>query len=127
MRISRTQRGELLRLANAVGRVEHRAGLGSGTGFLVGPDIVITNNHVLPSRQAAQSWIFVLHAERQQFGALRRLAEIEFDPDRFFMTSEALDFTLVAIKPGSHDADAFTDVVPLPLSSLSSQNCGWLS
>lgn len=71
--------------------------LGFGTGFLVSPRLLLTNNHVLESAEiAAASHVRFNHQDGVDG---RPLAAVDFDfrPDAFFITSEALDFTLVAV------------------------------
>jgi len=84
---------------NPVCRIVFLAGTqGYGTGFLVAPDVVLTNNHVLPN-------VGVAHRSGAQFeyerSARRRDLNghvFELDPDRLFLTNKRLDFTFVALK-----------------------------
>lgn len=84
----------------AVARVAKKspAGAGWGTGWLVGRDILITNNHVIGTKQKAKE----LRAEFNYQFAVDGTAEAadiyDFDPDGFFYTNPSLDFTLVKIK-----------------------------
>ncbi|MCW4462927.1 DNA/RNA non-specific endonuclease [Sphingomonas sp. BT-65] len=72
-----------------------------GTGFLVAPGLLITNNHVLPSADAAAEAIaefgYELDADEQPLPKRRFLLE----PERLFITSpqDQCDFTLVAVRP----------------------------
>ncbi len=84
-------------------RLPNGAGSGFGTGSLVAPNLLMTNNHVLPTARMA----------------LRSLAEFDFEddvtftpkvsrlfrlrPDQLFVTSRELDFTLVAVEPNATD------------------------
>jgi len=71
--------------------------LGFGTGFLVSPRLLLTNNHVLESKEiAAASHVRFNHQDGVDG---RPLATVDFGfrPDAFFITSEKLDFTLVAV------------------------------
>lgn len=93
-----------LEMANTVCRiimqkqVEHKA---IGTGFLIGFDLLMTNNHVIDDEDAAKS----LHAEFEYEGSLEQAMKqsvcFELDPDRFFVTNSLLDYTIVAVKPQS--------------------------
>ena len=62
----------------------------TGTGFLIAPGYIMTNNHVLENRDwAADSQaIFDFQAGGSQF-------RVALEPERFFITDEALDFTIV--------------------------------
>jgi V8-like Glu-specific endopeptidase len=68
--------------------------LGYGTGMLVGPGVLLTNNHVLESNaDAAQSEVTfgfesAKNSEERLFG---------LEPQRLFITDETLDFTFVAV------------------------------
>jgi endonuclease G, mitochondrial len=81
---------------------------GFGTGFMIAPQLLMTNNHVLESRGDARG---VGANFRYEFeGSAVRAGEIfELDPDEFFITHQRLDFTLVAVKPtslaGAHLSD----------------------
>jgi endonuclease G, mitochondrial len=90
-----------------VGRVHCRSRsgetLGYGTGFLVSPRLMMTNNHVLDSAdRAAHSQIEFDY----QIGLDGKPApSVFFDlaPDDFFLTDEGLDYTLVAVQPRGAD------------------------
>ncbi|HWM89693.1 MAG TPA: trypsin-like peptidase domain-containing protein [Thermoanaerobaculia bacterium] len=96
--------GDGVERAKAVCRIVTNESL--GTGFLVGPGLLMTNNHVIDRREAAQGAI-------AEFG-LNDSASVPITaallPDRFFMTDEDLDFTIVAC-----DASRLGDVRPIPL------------
>jgi len=87
---------EALKAAQSVARV--RLPAGSATGFLVGPDIFMTNNHVFENEQDAKN-------ARLQFN-YRRLADDtpavvdvwECDPDEMFKTNPELDYSIVKVK-----------------------------
>lgn len=84
-----------------------RAGEWMGTGFLVAPDLLLTNHHVLNSPEAARnarvSFDFERSAPDLQQGhdaPLARGREYTLNPDRLFVTSpfdDGLDFTFVGI------------------------------
>ena len=84
----------------AVARIAWKNPPGSarGTGWLVGRDIMMTNNHVMATKQLAKD----LRAEfNYQFGvdgSPETPDAYDFDPDGFFYTNAALDFTLVKVK-----------------------------
>ena len=79
-----------------------------GTGFLVAPGVLITNNHVVGSAADAREIIaefdFELDSDDQP-----RVPVVRFvlEPDRLFVTSgvDALDFTLVAVRDVSQSGN----------------------
>jgi V8-like Glu-specific endopeptidase len=76
---------------------------GFGTGFMVSPILLLTNNHVLPSeRHAERSWIEFDYEYDENFHP-QRSHHFSLEPHRFFYTNPELDFTLVAVSPVSHD------------------------
>ncbi len=85
--------------ANAVGRVISRSGRGIGTGFLVGPGLFLTNNHVIGGPEAAQELRAEFDYEADDSGVERPVTRFVFDPAACFVTDpmQALDFTLIAI------------------------------
>lgn len=96
-----------LTVARAVGRVLIGSARGQnggyGTGFLVAPRLLLTNNHVLPTSQhAADSEIeFNYQHTASQFPTSPVVFAL--DPDALFLTSEKLDYTLVAVTEQARD------------------------
>lgn len=92
-----------LQRSRSVGRIEirnrDRQRLGFGTGFLVSPHLVMTNNHVLESPEDARYSVLELDYEVDLNKAFLPKIEFALDPDKFFLTDERLDFTLVAVAP----------------------------
>lgn len=83
----------------AVARIARKSPHGAwGTGWLVGRDLLMTNNHVISTKAQATT----LQAEFNYQLALDGSAETpdvyQFDPDGFFYTNAALDFTLIKLK-----------------------------
>jgi endonuclease G, mitochondrial len=95
------------RAARAIGRIQVRDLAGRvrefGTGFVVSPRLLLTNNHVLPSADSARRSLLDLDFEDDETFKPRTPAIFGLDPDHFFLTHASLDFTLVAIKPVSTD------------------------
>lgn len=91
-----------LRIARTVGRVQIRGPdgtvLGYGTGFLVSPRLLLTNNHVLTDATAAGYSRVEFDFQEGLDGRLQTSIFINFDPAAFFATDKGLDFTLVALK-----------------------------
>ena len=95
------------------------SGAWSGTGFLVTPNILLTNHHVLNSIQVARGASCIFNYQYNRDGMLSATKGYHLDPDRLFITSPArggLDFTFVWVKdePGAEfgyielDRNAFT-------------------
>ncbi len=98
LRISFLGRGMVA--ARSVGRIIVAGGLDHGTGFLVAPDILMTNNHVLPEipHAAAAEVEFEQH---DLTGGLTAMPTARLDPGRFWFTDALLDITLVALMEGA--------------------------
>ncbi len=82
-----------------------RAGAWSGTGFLIGPNILLTNNHVLNSPDVAAAANAVFNYQIGTDGRPLPTRTFRLRPDRLFLTSAArggLDYTFVWVdgEPG---------------------------
>lgn len=77
----------------------------TGTGFLIAPGFIMTNNHVLETRQWAvdSQAIFDFQEGRSSF-------RVALEPERFFITNKELDFTIVAC-----NAEQVRNIAPVPL------------
>ena len=87
-------------VAQAVGRVIIRLGGGVteyGTGFLVAPGVLLTNNHVVASREQAASGQIQFNYEENEDDAIEAPFRFELAPDLFFVTSKRFDCTFVAV------------------------------
>jgi len=101
--------------ARAVARV-NLGPQGSGTGFLIAPRVLITNNHVLPDAVSARRALAQFRYEIDL--ADTELAPINYRlaPDELFFTLPQLDYTVVAVEPTSQDNPApLSDFGCLPL------------
>jgi len=111
------------RRGRAVARVEvrHREPegvrtIGTGTGFLIAPFLLMTNHHVLPSVASAKDSLAQFNYELDILGGEVDPDDWQLDPDRLFVTSpfEELDFTVVALKPkGTEEAGTTYGTIPL--------------
>ncbi|BCL33650.1 trypsin-like peptidase domain-containing protein [Nostoc sp. MS1] len=74
----------------------------SGTGFLVAKDLLLTNNHVLPSSDLLTNSIFRFNYEDDFQGQSQPSQEYHAKPSGLFHTNEELDYTLVELdgEPG---------------------------
>ncbi len=109
------------RAGRAVGRVQVRDLSGRvrefGTGFVVSPTLLLTNNHVLPSADSARRSLVDFEYEDDEHFNPRTPVVFGLDPERLFITNATLDYTVVAIRPASVDGDAqLADFGFLPLS-----------
>lgn len=68
-----------------------------GTGFHVGHQMIMTNHHVVKNLSEAKNCEFELNVEENRFGRAKNIHTYYLDPDRFFLTNEDLDFTLIAV------------------------------
>ena len=73
-------------------------GVTTGTGFLIGEGILMTNFHVIKTKKQAQESLFEFSYEDNTIGAPRIAAPYVGDPDKFFLIDKALDLCMVALK-----------------------------
>lgn len=108
---------EFLEMAIAVsrfvGRVHIRErpgpGVGFGTGFMVSPRLLLTNNHVLPTADLARNSEIEFDYQRDRFGRALPTVFFALEPDTFYLTDRDLDFTLVAVREKSTNAAPLRD------------------
>ena len=92
--------------ARAVGRVVVREGgrvAGFGTGFLVAPGVLLTNQHVLETPAQVQGSSVQFRYERDIQGANLDPVEFAFRTDPAPIIDEELDMALVQVEPASTD------------------------
>jgi len=85
-----------------VARIENIPGKGMqpegfATGFLVSPNLLLTNNHVFPDANAAIDCAANFLYERNMAG-INSGFRFVIDPSRFFLTNVDLDFSLVYVE-----------------------------
>jgi V8-like Glu-specific endopeptidase len=117
LRLDYMERG--LRAARAVGRIVIRSGssiVGFGTGFLIAPRVLLTNNHVLGSAQEAGGSLIEFNFQRKLDGTAERIISFTLRPQELFLTDTALDFSIVAVADTS-GADRLSQFGFLPLLS----------
>jgi endonuclease G len=110
--------------ANAVARILRPGSLPLGTGFLASSRLLLTNNHVIPTKQAARSFTVEFRYEVGLNGQSPSPVRFELDPDSFFETDDEddLDYTLIALgRPITPGATAI-DFGACPLSSSSAKH-----
>ncbi len=92
-----------LKRARAVGRVTINSPMGSGygTGFLIAPNLLMTNNHVLESAEDAANSFVEFDYELDEENRPRTATSFSFLPQKLFVTSPDLDFTIVFVQEDS--------------------------
>lgn len=107
--------------SRAVGRVSiRRRGrvVGFGTGFLISPRLMMTNNHVLSSESSAAGSAIEFNFFEVEPGRPTAAVAFGLRPGELFITDRRLDFTVVAVEPRAGDQDlASRGWVPLIESS----------
>jgi endonuclease I/V8-like Glu-specific endopeptidase len=92
------------RAGRSVGRVTVRRSGKRGTGFLISPRLLMTNNHVLGSaEEAAQAVVEFNYQDGPDRTPLTPLA-FDLEPQSFFATQRTLDFSVVAVAPAGTGA-----------------------
>jgi endonuclease G, mitochondrial len=119
------------RAADAVCRIKLpvEGGEAYGTGFLIGPRLLMTNNHVLSSPAEAAQAEAEFNYEHDIDGVMRRAVQYNLDPGQLFYTSTELDITLVAVAPMSDYGVPIDRYGWLPLLPLSGKSVDgeWIS
>lgn len=91
------------RAARTVARISARENgreLPVGTGFLVSPNLLLTNHHVLPDAEAARQSFVEFDAQVTVDNTPQSPTRLELDPDGFYAADQRLDFALVRVSPG---------------------------
>ena len=100
--------------ARCVGLVVTR-GEANGTGFLVAPGLMLTNEHVLRTAGEARDSELELDFEDNRVGEARQTQIFALEPDRFFLADAGLDFALVGVSTTSQRGTELDDYRVLPL------------
>lgn len=74
---------------------------GFGSGFLIGPGVLMTNHHVFGVAADARHALADFDYELDVAGVARPPVSFGFDPARLFYANKELDFALVAVQPRS--------------------------
>lgn len=85
--------------AQAVGRVEMPKGRALGTGFLIGPDLLLTNQHVLTRKESLETAVIRFDYQLNHDGVVTPGRVFEMQTD-FYQSSPSteLDYALVKLK-----------------------------
>lgn len=119
MSINFLERGR--RAADAVCRIKVPTDGGAwyGTGFLVGPRLLLTNHHVLANADEASQAEAEFGYEHDLDGVLKSPASFNFATHELFYSDAELDITFVAVAPLSSDGVPLSRFGRLPLLPLS--------
>lgn len=71
-----------------------------GTGSLISPQLLLTNNHVLPDAETAEQAVIEFGAEVNIDNTPTVSTRFRLDPDAFFVTDVHLDFTVILVAAG---------------------------
>ncbi|HBE70788.1 MAG TPA: hypothetical protein DDW52_21800 [Planctomycetaceae bacterium] len=83
--------------ARAIGRVVIGGG-GFGTGFMISPSLMMTNNHVLETSQSAAASTIEFDFARDLSGNLMKRQTFRLSPQNFFRTNSKIDYSVVAVE-----------------------------
>ena len=89
------------RAARTVARISYeRRGrlVPAGTASLVGPRLLLTNNHVLPDVATAEQAVAEFKAEVDLDNHSETIVAYRLDPQALFLSDEHLDYTVVAVR-----------------------------
>ena len=110
--------------ANSVCRIL-KNGRGWGTGFLVGEDVIMTNNHVISSTEEASSMSAEFEYELSIDDLSKQPSTFKLDSQKFFLTSilntdpsipySGLDFTLIGIQRTGINGEQLSKFKPVPI------------
>lgn len=97
--------------ARSIGRVTVRAPAGGhhGTGFMVSPSLLMTNNHVLRSAEEAGRAVIEFNFQAGLDGLPLVPVAFALEPQRFFATDRDLDFSVVAVAERSQQGAQLAD------------------
>ncbi|MET7296678.1 endonuclease [Streptomyces griseoloalbus] len=106
-----------VQVSRSVGRITISGpGGGHGTGFMVSPSLLLTNNHVLRgTREASRSTVAFAFQDGGD-GSPLVPAVFQLEPLRFFVSDRALDYSLVAVAPRGGQGEALSSFGRLVLS-----------
>jgi endonuclease G len=110
-------------IGRIVVRVSSTRAAPMGTGFLIAPGLLLTNNHVLPTPQSAAGGKVEFNYQCGLDGNLLGAVPFALDPDSFYLTSKSaeLDFTLVAVRDSVDSGPKLADFGYKPLTALADE------
>jgi endonuclease G len=108
-----------LQRARSVGRILLRQNArpsGFATGFLIAPNIMITNHHVFSDAETVRDSLLQMNYERDATGQELTPVEFRFDLSVSPIIHKPLDFAIAAVQPMSVDGQPLLQFSWLPLS-----------
>ena len=96
-----------LTLAGAVARIVHPDGPASG--FLIAPDLLLTNNHVLPTAESASEAQIQFNYQNNWGGVLQPTRSFSTDSSHF-RTDYDLDYSIVRVAGSPGDVYGYIDL-----------------
>jgi endonuclease G, mitochondrial len=99
-----------LELAIAVSRAVARIQIGNafGTGFLIGPGLLMTNHHVIQDVEVARRAVAQFDYQDNANHEMLPRHDYRFDANAFFVSSAELDFSVVGVSPQSDKSRPLT-------------------
>ena len=82
---------------------------GFGTGFLIAPQILITNHHVIPNKDYIEFSFAEFNYENGVNDVPLPVKVFRFNPAKLFYTNDELDYTLIYVNDRSEDGISFLD------------------
>ncbi|MGC0378946.1 endonuclease [Streptomyces sp. SAI-229] len=103
--------------ARSIGRIALRVpgGVRHGTGFMVSPSLLMTNNHVLRSADEASRAEIEFNYQADLDGRPLKPVVFSLEPQKFFATDRELDFSIVAVAERNESDGQLADFHWLPL------------
>ncbi len=71
---------------------------GSATGFLIAPDLILTNNHVISKADLLDDYLFRFNYEENFLGEAQTVKEYKAKSQVIFYTNKKLDFTIIQLE-----------------------------
>lgn len=99
-----------VRIRNENGRI-----VGFGTGFMISPRLIITNNHVLHNAEEASHSQAEFNFQDDDNNRPLQPVLFDLDPTAFFVTNEHLDYSVVAIRDDGQGGTSLSSFGWLPL------------
>lgn len=103
-----------LQVARSIGRMWvalNAAGrpAGYGTGFMISPQLLLTNNHVLETPAVARRSFVEFDYQIGLNGKFLPTTTFELDPESFFFTDEHLDYTVVSVRVDDRNRESLAN------------------
>ena len=100
-----------IKVSGAVAFID--VGKWTGTGFLISPNLLITNNHVLPDKTLLNNTIFRFNYQLTFDGKEEKIEDYKAAPSAVFYTNELLDYTVVELEAAPGDRWGYIRLNPV--------------